>query len=86
MEHPIVYAEINEPLLSQLGAAIEDLDRLLRGAGYRLFDNSGAQRRARQLRRDGTERTGQGRPIFDVLAVHQTDDRLEDLVKSAVPS
>jgi FkbM family methyltransferase len=84
-DHPIVYAEINEPLLGQQGASIDDLDRVFRGAGYRLFRNIG-DRNAAHDRFVVTELAGlaKGGRFFDVLAVHETDDRLGDLVRCAV--
>ncbi len=82
-EHPIIYAEVNSPLLERQGASADDLDGLLRGAGYRLFRNVGARNAPHdQFVVAELSTLAIGKRNFDVLAIHQADERLGAVVDS----
>jgi FkbM family methyltransferase len=77
-ERPIVYAEVNRQLLNVQGTSIGEFEELLRGNGYRLFRNVGERHAAHdrfvvaELRALPTSLNN-----FDVLAIHESDDRLD---------
>jgi FkbM family methyltransferase len=81
---PILYAEVNGKVLQLQGASIGDMERLLRGAGYRLFRNIGKRHIASD---DFTiaelDALPTGLNNFDVLAVHNADARLAGVVAAA---
>jgi FkbM family methyltransferase len=82
--HPILYAEVNGKVLQLHGASIGDMERLLRGAGYRLFRNIGKRHIASD---EFTVAELDALPAnlnnFDVLAVHNADARLAGVVAAA---
>jgi FkbM family methyltransferase len=82
--HPILYAEVNGKQLARQGASVGEMERILRDHGYRLFRNIGARHVAgdtfiaAELATLPTDLNN-----FDVLAVHQADERLADVLAAA---
>lgn len=83
-ERPVIYAEVNGQLLNLQGTSIGEFDELLRGDGYRLFRNVG-ERHAAHDRFVVAELSALPTNLnnFDVMAVHESDERLGILVAMA---
>jgi FkbM family methyltransferase len=78
---PIIYAEVADQLMRRNGSTVEQLDRLLRACGYRLFRNIGDRNAAHDnFTVEELPELGAGGDFFDVLAVHRGDERLSRLL------
>ncbi len=78
---PILYAEVCKPWLARYGATIDDLDRVLRRLGYRLFRNEAPRNAPNDdfLVRELQTLAEGGDRLFDVLAIPNGSPRLERL-------
>lgn len=78
---PILYVQVVEEQLQRNASSTEELDQLLRGAGYRLFRNVGDRNGAHDnFVVAELSFLSDGGAFFDVLAIHRDDPRLETLL------
>jgi FkbM family methyltransferase len=81
---PIIYAEICDQHLQRNGSAPDELDRLFKDNGYRLFKNVGERNAAHDLFVVAElANLAEGGDFFDVLAVHRDDQRLARMATRA---
>ena len=89
-QRPMLYLEISAQQLARHGAALADVEALLRGCGYRFFRNVGE----RNSSHDGfilhaIESLEEGGSFFDLLAIPEGHPRLAraaDLAAAAAPA
>jgi FkbM family methyltransferase len=77
---PIIYAEMGATLLERAGGSLAEIEALLRAHSYRCFKNIG-DRNASHDRFEAVEldALSDGGDFFDLLAVHESDERLSRL-------
>lgn len=77
---PILYSEVSANQLSRFGAAISDVDRLLRYLNYRMFRNVGARNASHDdFEPIELQSLEEGGVFFDVLALPREDSRIADI-------
>ena len=89
-QRPLLYLEISAQQLARHGAALADVEALLRGCGYRFFRNVGERNASHDgfiLRALGS--LEEGGSFFDLLAIPEGHPRLAraaDLASAAAAS